>query len=248
MVENILEKFEGKNYKDEEIENILFNEVIMGERNKFEAIFQDEMFIDFLEELWDSEANMITKKREIFNLALFLNNKVVEIVDFFRRRGISFYKELNDTSVAGLALESVFHKYNDTLKYLENAIDSVRQMDSVSEVKLNVDEFKTIFEQLNRYFINMRKYQLDSDRNVWNYSIEKDIVNDILQEFFDSPDKGKFLKKLSIYLRDLRRLGLNEQINEITIFFSRIRKTEFNDYIRRERDIKGTWDDELAID
>ena len=210
MVENIGEKFEGKNYTDEEVEKILFDEIIMQERNEISNVFSDEAFLDFKEALWETDANIMTKHREIPNSSIFLNNKIVEILNYYRAKGQSFYQDIQKNSIAKLILEKVFSIYNQAFKCLNSAMEAIETTEGIDDFRMNVDEFTELYIALNKYLVNMFKYQKISDKELWKFDIEKHIVGTIFEEFINCKDKGKYIAKLKIYLEDLKKLRIKK--------------------------------------
>lgn len=200
--------FDGKKYTQEETEDILFNGITLPQIAKISEIIQEEKFQVFLKYVWNSKENKIARKREIPNSAIDLNNKIVELIHYYQDKGFSFYEEIKKSSLARVMVEDLFSSYNKTCYCLTNARKSINEIGSISELKLNIDEYENLGVEVRKYMTNMLCYQNVSDRELWRYDIENDAVGSVLKEYFNCEDKGKFVNHLSVYISDMKKLRI----------------------------------------
>ena len=237
MVEEIRNNFDGKNYKEEKVIDILFNKIIMKKRNDLKYIFEDEVYEEFLKELWYSEENTVSNKK-IDNIAIELNNKIIEIANYFKERDVQFYEEINKTSLSRLVLEKLFEYYNEAYKNLIKTYKAMENLDDMPEQLASAKQFKVIYDNVNDFITSLTRYQKISNNDLWKYDLNKNIVSTIIDEFYSLENKADFIPYLEIYISDMKKLGLNTQIKELRDIFIQFKSVDFKKVLTKNEDSK----------
>lgn len=151
------------------------------------------------------------------NIAILLNNKIVEIGQEYKSKNIGFYSESKLKNTIILKLLSF---YDMGYKKIKEFAES----DNDESIK-TVDEAIEYLEQGARC---VGIYNL-ACKELYNYSIKDNIVNNIISEYESYPDKKKYLSKIEEYKKELKVLGYDEQVNELEKEISKFNKKEENE-------------------
>ena len=144
------------------------------------------------------------KSLEKINPAILVNNKIVELGHIFKRKDIGFYSESNLKNIILLQLYALF--VTACIK-LENAIS----IDS--EVHENLYELSNEdIEIYHSYFDNIMDEYKTACKEIYSYSIEKDIARGIVLRYTDYKDKEIANQMLKNNEAELEKLGYGNLI------------------------------------
>lgn len=188
------------------------DEKLKKEQTEKEEI--DKLFTKFQEEIAETREiiNMYNcarlENRELDNIAIIINNKIVELSHKFKEKGILFYSE---SALESLILKEFKVLYNLSKTNLKKAIliylDLERNIDYISD--------ETYTNNINQASLYIDIYQNFADK-IWKFDIEKDIVKIILDERADYPDKEKYEHTLERYKQELKILGYENVLHDLS--------------------------------
>lgn len=151
------------------------------------------------------------------NIAILLNNKIVEIGQEYKSKDIGFYSE---SKLKNTILLKLISYYDMGYKKINEFAES----DNDESIK-TVNEAIEYLEQGARC---VGIYNL-ACKELYKYSIKDNIVNNIISEYESYPDKKKYLSKIAEYKKELKALGYDEQITELENEISKFNKKEENE-------------------
>lgn len=148
------------------------------------------------------EKNM---KGKLDNIGTLINNKLVEIGNFFASRNIMFYSQ----SVLRPVLEKRLDDYyKNACIELSNGIEYDSVMDITPESPLDDRLTKLYDDEIESSYRKYKKYCHD----VLNFNVLSNIVEDSIESIFESPSAIEAIKKLQIYEKELTTLGYEKLI------------------------------------
>ena len=137
------------------------------------------------------------------NVAITLNNKIVEIGQLFNRKGLAFYSECK-LSFPILKQLNTYYKY--AIKSLKESISLYHQIENYYEGESD--------NELNLIKFHIQIYQHYEDI-IWKYDIQNDLNSYIQSEGNSYPNKIKYKELLKKYREELELLGYNNLVASI---------------------------------
>ena len=231
MNTEIASNFDGKNYSEEKVKDIIFNKLISEKKNIFNQIKSDEFYNVYITELWENRNQIYDDAKSFDNkiddISVLLNNKVIEVANYFKNRNVPFYDNLSNPSLARLVITDLFSYYDNGMKFFNNSFEISQKVDSMPDEFENADQAIEFYNDSITFINDLTKYQKIS-KKLWNYNIEKYIFSSIVNEYYEYEDKIEFKKRLDIYLKDIQTLGLDQQAFEIKSYFDKVLKLDSN--------------------
>lgn len=199
------------------------------EREQREQHAIDELFPTFYQKMDDvrKRINEIDRpekeKAQLPNPAITLNNKIVEIGQQYIKRDMGFYSE---SSLKSVILSSLMKKYEKAYEKLELAVKVSKDPYFYEdyEESLVFDNFlkKT---NANKYHSPLEivydSYNKDN-KEIELYSIQNNIVSDILDRYNNYKDKNIANEMLEKYKIELKDLGYNDLVVKLERQIDRI--------------------------
>lgn len=229
MNNEIISNFDGKNYSEEIVKDIIFNKLISEKKSNFNQIKTDEFYNLFLNELWKNRDQFYDdlnySDNKIEDMSVLLNNKVIEVANYFKNRNMSFYDNLSEPSLARLVISDLFSYYDYGMKFFNNSFEISQKIEGMPDEFENADQAIEFYHDSMTVINDLTKYQKIS-KKLWNYNIEKYIFSSIVNEYYELDDKKAFKERLDIYLKDIKALGLEQQAFEIKSYFDKVLKLD----------------------
>lgn len=202
------------------------------EKEKIENEQIDKLFAKFQEEIAKMRKILQIyndakfENRKLDNIAIIINNKIIELSHKFTKKGILFYSE---SALESLILKEFKSSYDIAKANLEKAI--CIYIDLEENIDYMPDEI--YFSNLTQALLYTDVYQ-NFANEIWKFDIRKDITKIIIDERKDYSDKKRYEHILEKYKQELKILGyedvlrdLNAQINnssdEEKEFFERLK-------------------------
>lgn len=234
MNNEITSNFNSNNYSEDKINDILFNKLINNKVEQYDEIINNEFFAEFISQIWYNRneifVDIFTQNDNIDNISIELNNKIIEVLHFFKKNNISYYQELTKTSLSRLVTSSLFDIYSKGFNYLKETFELTEQLKNKHESFKNSKEASDFFRDIKNAVRLIEKYQVQSNK-LWDFNFEKNILSCIIDEFYACEEKETFKKDLKIYIEELKQLGLNSVAKEAISFFKRIYKESSDDFL-----------------
>lgn len=234
MNNEITSNFNSNNYSEDKIKDILFNKLINNKFEQYDEIINNEFFAEFISQIWYNRneifVDIFTQNDNIDNISIELNNKIIEVLHFFKKNNISYYQELTKTSLSRLVTSSLFDMYSKGFNYLKETFELTEQLKNKHESFKNSKEASDFLRDLKRSISLLEKYQVQSNK-LWNFDFEKNILSCIIDEFYECEEKESFKEELKIYIDQLNEIGLNYIAKDAIHFFKRIYKESSDDFL-----------------
>lgn len=167
-----------------------------------------EMFSKFqanIEKVRGEIDNITTSEEvELDNVAIILNNVMGQIRQRFKAKGIRFYTESSLKDVIYSKLKIAYNQAYLQLKAIRTISEEMESNYANRDYYLHKADF-------NEY---VKEYKGHCDY-IFNYSIEKNIVSDIIEKYNDYKDKTIAKEKVEEYKKELVLLGYGHLIEQI---------------------------------
>lgn len=172
-----------------------------SKREKEEQEFIDELFPAIYKKIEQvrEEIEKIQKtgnKTEFQNAAILLNNKIVELGQEFKSKDIGFYSE---SSLRSVILAKLITQYKLAYEQLKIAVEINNDMDE-HYLESSYDSYKSMFDD------TVENYNAYCNE-IYDYSIEENIVDDIAEKYSEYKDRELAKKKVLEYKKELEKLG-----------------------------------------
>lgn len=175
------------------------------EMDELFTIFQENMSnMRKLINIYDEVAKYMGK---IDNIAIIINNKIVELSHQFKKKGIFFYSE---SALESLILKKFKVYYDFAKQNLESGVCECKDLRENGEYMLD-DAYKYCFDKATLHINVYKRFA----NEIWKFNLEKDILPMILEERNDYPDKEKYNIILDKYKQELRTLGYENVVNDL---------------------------------
>ena len=148
------------------------------------------------------EKNMTSK---LYNIGTLINNKLVEIGDFFTSNGINFYSQ---SKLKPIIEKRLNNYYEEGRLELQNGIEHESLMDLRPMGTLDYKLTVLYNEELEKSYKKYKKYC----KEVLNFNLLTHIIGDIIEDFFESRTAQDALDKLDSYEKELETLGYDKLV------------------------------------
>ena len=147
----------------------------------------------------------IRNRKDIFNAAILLNNKVVEIGQIFKTKDIGFYSE---SSLKSIILSKL-------IMYYEQACSELKTAEKINE-DIEDDSIEDDYGYIMRDFVQTINNYKEHCNEIYSYSLENNIVKDIIERYNSYKDKNIANENLEKYKKELILLGYRQLVEDLT--------------------------------
>lgn len=238
----------SKQSSEEQVKDEIFNKFMTPRIEKINGVFSDECFKEFINELWKNrnevyETYDMNKRYDnrLENIAIILNNKIIEVANYFKKHNLNFYEELEKTSLARTIFEDLLSYYELGFVFLDNSFRITQKASDLPEEFENAEQAIEFYNDIIDLINCLTKYQ-NTTNKLWNYNFEKNVFSSIINEYYDFDDKTKYDERVKIYIAQLSSMGLKKQAKEITDYFEKVLKKQpiKVKILKKEKTIDGT--------
>lgn len=222
----------SKQFSEEQVKDEIFNKFMAPRIEIINGVFSDECFKEFIDELWKNrneaydnyEINTKYDNR-LENIAIILNNKIIEVANYFKKNNFNFYENLEKTSLAKTILEDLLSYYELGFAFLDNSFRITKKANDLPEEFENAEQAIEFYNDIIELLNCLTKYQ-NTTNKLWDYNFEKNVFSSILNEYYDIEDKTDYGERIKVYTTQLASMGLKKQANEISEYFEKILKQQ----------------------
>lgn len=230
MNSEISSNFDGKDYSEDKVRDILFNKILAPKIEFFNSVISNEFYNEYVKELWEKRNQIyhddIKYDNRIDNISVMLNNKIIQISNYFKAHNMPFYENFSKTSLARVVICDLFSYYNSGIDFFKNSYVITKKANDLPDEFENTDQAVEFYNDIMIFLNDLTKYQAISNK-LWDYNFENYIFSSIMNEYYKCTDKSNYKQKLDIYIKELKQMGLEQQANELENYFNKLTQNGF---------------------